>query len=106
MDFDSDKTLLSVEEYELLTNWGMKYENYLRKSEYSKYILLFKSGSLFKYIKDKEKAINKIYTQVVSQIANREGIDETLKKEQYNLWFNDMNEIYKRVDCMLNSLLK
>lgn len=97
---------LSTQEYEQLTKWGRKYERYLRLKEYKKYEMLYKNGTLFNYIINKDKDLNKIFLKIVKKIANEEGIGCGIKSKKNSLWIKEMKIIEDRVCAIFDSLLK
>ena len=78
--------------------WGQRRRQYLRKHRNSIYTALFLSGKLNAHLAEIDQQAEKIFFQLVKQIAQREGVTEQLKAENQMEWIKQMNNIRHRIE--------
>ena len=73
--------------------WGRKHQQYLKEHRPVLYSDLVLSGKLHSYLADIDtQARNKLHL-IVTQLAEKEGINEQLKAQDQMAWVGKMNNI-------------
>lgn len=80
----------------------MRYINQYRKVLY---INLLTSGKLNGYLSDLDKQTEDMFSRLVKQMAEREGVTERLKAENQTEWVGRMNNIRSRAKEFINNEL-
>ena len=80
-------------EQEPIGIWGQRHGRYLREQKHAIYSGLLISGKLDSYLRDIDRQAGAMLSQIVQQMAAREGITEKLKAENQMLWVQRMNAI-------------
>lgn len=81
-----------------ISMWGRKYQQYLKGHRSMLYSGLALSGKLYGYLADIDtQARNKLH-QLVTQLAEKEGINEQLKAQDQIAWAGAMNNIHNRAE--------
>lgn len=76
--------------------WGRKHQHYLKEHRPMLYFNLILSGKLCGYLADIDtQAQNKLHL-LVTQLAEKEGINEQLKAQDQIAWIKSMNNIRNR----------
>ena len=73
--------------------WGQRHLRYIRKHKVSLYSELLISGKLNDYLADINEQAEEMFSQLVKQLAEKEGVTEALKAENQMLWVQKMNSI-------------
>lgn len=76
--------------------WGQRHKEYLKENHKLRYYNLLTQGKLNSYIHDVDVRAKKMYDNLVTQLAEQEGITEQLKAENQILWVQQMNNIANR----------
>ena len=71
--------------------WGMRRKNYLLKNKKPIYTGLLLSGRLNDHLKEIDHSANEMFSQLVADMTECEGISETLKAEDQMEWVRRMN---------------
>lgn len=71
--------------------WGQRRKRYLREHREPLYTALLLSGELDDYLADIDQQAEEMFSQLVIQMAEREGIREQLKSENQMKWVEIMN---------------
>ena len=58
-----------------------------------RYINLLTSGKLNSYLADIDRQAEEMFSRLVKQLAEKEGVTEALKAEHLMLWVQKMNSI-------------
>lgn len=58
-----------------------------------KYIILLTSGKLNRYLADIDRQAEEMFSRLVKELAEKEGVTEALKAENQMLWVQKMNNI-------------
>lgn len=84
--------------------WGQRRLNYLKHHHKVLYYNLLTSGKLHSHLADTEKQAQQLFSRLVKQYAEKEGIIETeqLKEENQMEWVVRMNNIHSRVTEIVN----
>lgn len=85
--------------------WGQHRLNYLKHHRKVLYYNLLTSGKLHSYLADTEEHAQQLFSRLVKQYAEKEGITEQLKATDMMLWVQRMNNISNRVTEIVNSEL-
>ena len=83
--------------------WGQRHLRYLRENNRVLLSGLQFSGKLNGYLADIDSQAEKMFKQLVKQMADREGITEQLKADDQIAWVCRMNNIRNRATEIVNS---
>lgn len=83
--------------------WGQRHLNYLRDNKRVFLSGLQLSGKLNGYIADIDQQAEDMFFRLVKQMAEREGISETLKAENQMEWVQRINSIRNRAIEIVNT---
>ena len=73
--------------------WGQRHLRYIRKHKVSLYAELLTTGKLNDYLADLNEQAEEMFSRLVKQLSEKEGITEALKAENQMLWVQKMNNI-------------
>ena len=73
--------------------WGQRHLRYIRKHKTSLYAELLTTGKLNDYLADLNEQAEELFSRLVKQLAEKEGLTEALKAENQMLWVQKMNSI-------------
>lgn len=96
-------TLPAEKENKPIGVWGQRHKRYLREHKRATYTTLLTSGKLNSYLADIDEQAEEMFSRLVKQMAEREGVNEKLKVENQMLWVQKMNSIRSRATEMVNS---
>ena len=82
--------------------WGQRHLRYLRQYKKSLYLDLFMSGKLNAYLADLNAQAEDFFLRLVKEMAEQEGVTETLKAENQMTWVQRMNNIRERATEFVN----
>ena len=83
--------------------WGQRHLNYLRENKRVLLSNLQISGKLNIYLADIDKQAEEMFSRLVSQMAEREGVTERLKADNQMEWVGRMNDLRGRATEIVNS---
>lgn len=83
--------------------WGQRYLRYIKQHHKVRYINLLTSGKLNEYLADLDKQAEDMFSRLVKQTAEREGVTEQLKADSQMEWVTRMNNIRSRVVEIINT---
>ena len=89
---------LPKEESRHIGVWGQRHLRYLKQHRKGLYSELLISGKLNDYLADLNEQAEKMFSRLVKQLAEKEGVTEAIKAENQLLWVQRMNSI--RNDAM------
>lgn len=69
------------------------------------YTNLLTSGKLNSYLADIDRQAKEMFSRLVKQIAEREGVTEKLKSDDQMAWVQKMNNIHSRAIEVVNTEL-
>lgn len=95
-DYYLPELALPPEEEKQIGIWGQRHLQYLKEHKQFVYINLLTSGKLNGYLADINEQAEELFSRLVKQIAEREGVTEQLKAENQMLWVQKMNNIRNR----------
>ena len=82
--------------------WGQRHLRYLRQYKKALYLDLFMSGKLNAYLEDINAQAEDLFLRLVKEMAEQEGITETLKAKNQMTWAQRMNNIRQRATEIVN----
>ena len=83
--------------------WGQRHLRYIKQNCKVFYLNLLTSGKMNEYLADIDKQADEMFSQLVKQMAEREGVTETLKAENQMEWVQKMNNIRSRATEIINN---
>ena len=96
-------TLPAEKENKPIGIWGQRHKRYLREHKRATYTTLLTSGKLNSYLADIDEQAEEMFSRLVKQMAEREGVTEQLKAENQMLWVQRINSIQNRATEMVNA---
>ena len=84
---------LSEEEQQPIGVWGQRHLRHIKQNSKVLYLNLLTSGKLNGYLADLDKQAEDMFSRLVKQMAEREGVTETLKAKNPMTWVEQMNSI-------------
>ena len=85
--------------------WGQRHLRYIKQHRKVLYTNLLTSGMLNEYLAALDKQADDMFFRLVKQMAEREGVTETLKTENQMEWVGRMNNIRSRAKEVINNEL-
>ena len=82
--------------------WGQRHLRYLKQYHRVRYYILLTSGKLNSYLAEIDQQAEDMFFLLVKQIAEREGVSETLKAENQMEWVRRMNIIRNQASEIVN----
>ena len=92
-DYDLPCLKLPKEESRHIGIWGQRHLRYLKQHRKGLYSELLISGKLNDYLADLNEQAEELFSRLVKQLAEKEGVTEALKAENQMLWVQKMNSI-------------
>ena len=77
--------------------WGQRRLNYLKYHRKVLYYNLLTSGKLHSHLADVEEEAQSLFSRLVKEYAEKEGVTEQLKATDQMKWVQKMNNIRERV---------
>lgn len=77
--------------------WGQRRLRYLKQHHKVLYYNLLTSGKLHSYLADTEEQAQALFSRLVKELAEKEGVTEQLKATDQMKWVQKMNNIRNRV---------
>lgn len=93
------------EEQKPIGIWGQRHLRYLKEHRRVRYATLLTGGELNSYLADIDRQAEELFLRLVKQMADAEGITETLKANDQMEWVRQMNSIRNRATEIVNSEL-
>ena len=84
---------LPKEESRHIGIWGQRHLRYLKQHRKVLYSELLISGKLNSYLADINEQAEEMFSRLVKQLVEKEGVTEVLKAENQMLWVQKMNNI-------------
>ena len=85
--------VIPEEEIHAIGIWGRKHQQYLREHRSMVYTDLVLSGKLYSYLADIDTQARNMLNLLVTQLAEKEGVDEHMKAQDQLAWVRAMNNI-------------
>ena len=94
---------LPEEEQQPIGIWGQRHLRYIKQNRKVLYLNLLTSGKLNGYLADLDKQAEDMFSRLVKQMAEREGVTEQLKADNQMEWVDQMNNIRSRATKIVNT---
>lgn len=102
-DYRLPDVTLPPEEECLIGVWGQRRFRYLKQHHKVLYYNLLTSGKLHSHLADTEEQAQALFSRLVKELSEKEGVTEQLKVENPMEWIRRMNNICNRVTEIVNS---
>ena len=96
---------LPEEEQQPIGIYGQRHRRYLKSHHKAVYADLLTSGKLNGYLADIDREAEEVFSRLVKQMAEAEGITEKLKADDKMTWVSKMNGIRNRAAEVVNAEL-
>ena len=97
-DYYIPRLVLDETETSPIGMWGRKHQQYLKEHRPMLYSDLVLSGKLYSYLNNIDtQARNRLHL-LITQLAEKEGINEQLKAQDQMAWVGAMNNIRNRAE--------
>ena len=73
--------------------WGQRHRRYLKQNHLIQYMNLLTSGKLNSYLADIDQQAEEMFSRLVKQMGEKQGISEQLKATDQMAWVGKMNNI-------------
>lgn len=83
--------------------WGQRHRRYLKEHKRATYTTLLTSGKLNGYLADIDGQAEEMFSRLIEQTAEREGITEQLKSDNQLEWGRRINNIRNRAIEIINN---
>lgn len=94
---------LPEEEHKPIGIWGERHVRHLRQHHKILYYNLLTSGKLNTYLADLDKHAKNMFSRLVQQMAECEGVTKVLKAENPMEWVMRMNNIRNQATEIVNA---
>lgn len=102
-DYRLPDVTLPPEEERPIGIWGQRRLNYLKHYRKVLYYNLLTSGKLHSHLADTEEQAQALFSRLVKELSEKEGVTEQLKVENPMEWIRRINNICNRVTEIVNS---
>ena len=92
-DYSLPNLILPTEEERPIGVWGQRRLNYLKHHRKVLYYNLLTSGKLHSHLADVEEQAQELFSRLVKEYAEKEGITEQLKATDPMKWVQSINNI-------------
>mgnify|MGYP004679411917 FL=1 len=93
---------LPEEEQQPIGVWGQRHWRYLKDHHRATYATLLTSGKLNSYLANIDRQAEELFSRLVKQMAEAEGVTEQLKADNQMEWVGRMNNIRRRATEVVN----
>ena len=94
---------LPPEEEKPIGIWGQRHLRYIKQHHKVRYINLLTSGKLISYLADIDTQAEEMFSRLVKQMAEHEGVTEQIKADNQMEWVAQMNNIRNRATEIVNN---
>lgn len=102
-DYLLPNLVLPDEDEQPIGVWRQRRLRYLKQHHRILYFNLLTSGKLHDHLADAEEQAQGLFSRLVKELAEKEGITEQLKATDQLKWVQKMNNIQARVQEIVNS---
>lgn len=102
-DYCLPNLTLPAEEERPIGVWGQRRLRYLKQHHKILYYNLLTSGKLHSHLADVEEEAQSLFSRLVKEYAEKEGVTEQLKSTDQMKWVQKMNNIRERATKVVNS---
>lgn len=101
-DYRLPNLTLPAEDERPIGVWGQRRLRYLKQYHKVLYYNLLTSGKLHSHLADTEEQAQELFSRLVKEYAEKEGITEQLKATDQMAWVRRMNNISSQVREIVN----
>lgn len=94
--------VLSPEDHNPIGIWGQRHKRYLKEHRKATYTAMLTAGTLSTYLAGIDSQAEEMFSRLVKEMAERQGITEKLKAANQMLWAQKMNCIRNQVTEIVN----
>ena len=102
-DYRLPNLTLPAEDERPIGVWGQRRQNYLKHNRKVLYYNLLTSGKPHSHLADVEKEAQALFSRLVKEYAEKEGVTEQLKATDQMAWVRRMNNIRNRATEIVNN---
>ena len=102
-DYRLPNLTVPAEEERPIGVWGQRRLRYLKQHHKVLYYNLLTSGKLHSHLADVEEEAQILFSRLVKEYAEKEGVTEQLKSADQMAWVRRMNNICERVTEVVNA---
>ena len=102
-DYRLPNLTVPAEEERPIGVWGQRRLRYLKQHHKVLYYNLLTSGKLHSHLADVEEEAQILFSRLVKEYAEKEGVTEQLKSADQMAWVRRMNNISRRATEVVNS---
>ena len=102
-DYRFPNLTLPAEDERPIGVWGQRRLRYLKHQRKGFYYNLLTSGKLHSHLADVEEEAQSLFSRLVKEYAEKEGVTEQLKATDQMAWVRRMNNIRSRATEVVNS---
>lgn len=84
---------LPAQEEKPIGIWGQRHRRYLKEHRRATYATLLTGGKLSSYLADIDRQAEEMFSRLVKELSEKDGITEKLKAENQILWVQRMNAV-------------
>ena len=96
---------IELSEEKTIGVWGTRHYHHLRKTNRILFSQLMISGKMNNYLAEIDRQAEEMFSQLVKQLAETEGITEKLKEVDQMEWVRRMNAVRAQVIEIVNNEL-
>ena len=96
---------LYEEEQRPIGTWGQRHLRYIRQHRRAFYTNLLTSGKLNSYLADLNENAEKMFSRLVEQLSDQDGITEQLKAEDQMEWIKRKTACHEQARQIVNAEL-
>lgn len=102
-DYRLPNITLPAEDERSIGVWGQRRLRYLKQHHKVLYYNLLTSGKLHSHLADTEEQAQELFSRLVKEYAEKEGVTERLKATDQMAWVCRMNNIRERATEVVNA---
>lgn len=100
-DYQIPNITLSPEDSKPIGRWGIAHRDYLKHNKSVKFNIMLMTGTLFSYLAEIDSQAEEMFSRLVKEMANAEGVTEQLKEQNQLEWVQRMNNIR---ECVIETV--
>lgn len=101
-DYRLPNLTLPAEDERPIGVWGQRRLRYLKQHRKVLYYNLLTSGKLHSHLADTEEQAQELFSRLVKEYAEKEGVTEQLKATDQMKWVQKMNNVRERATEIVN----
>lgn len=102
-DYRLPNITLPAEDERSIGVWGQRRLRYLKQHHKVLYYNLLTSGKLHSHLADTEEQAQQLFSRLVKEYAEKEGVTKQLKATDQMAWVRKMNNIRERATEIVNA---